>query len=31
MEPGNGVGLFWDTRTHMLTYLLSCVWPIRGA
>jgi len=22
IEPGNGVGLFWDT--HMLTYLLTC-------
>ena len=34
IQPGNGVGLFWDTtHTHLLTYLLSpdphgelCVW-----
>jgi len=23
-QPGNGVGLFWDTKhTHILTYLLT--------
>jgi len=23
IQPGNGVGLFWDKHTHLLTYLLA--------
>jgi len=32
MQPGNGVGLFWDTHIHiyLLTYLLACSGPTRG-
>jgi len=30
MQPGNGVGLFWDKHTHTFTYLLTCPWPTRG-
>ena len=30
IQPGNGVGLFWDKHTHMFTYLLTCPRPTRG-
>ena len=30
IQPGNGVGLFWDKRTHTFTYLLTCPGPTRG-
>ena len=29
IQPGNGVGLFWDK--HMFTYLLTCPGPTRGS
>ena len=28
IQPGNGVGLFWDKHTHI--YLLTCPGPTRG-
>ena len=31
IQPGNGVGLFWDTKhTHIFTYLLTFPGPTRG-
>ena len=27
IQPGNGVGLFWDKHTHAFTYLLTCPGP----
>jgi len=30
IQPGNGVGLFWDKHTHTFTYLLTCPGPTRG-
>jgi len=30
IQPGNGVGLFWDKHTHTLTYLLTFPGPTRG-
>ena len=30
IQPGNGVGLFWDKHTHMFTHLLTCPGPTRG-
>jgi len=27
IQPGNGVGLFWDKHTHTFTYLLTCPGP----
>jgi len=31
IQPGNGVGLFWDTtHTHTFTYLLTFPRPTRG-
>ena len=31
IQPGNGVGLFWDKHTHTFTYLLTCPEPTRGS
>jgi len=30
IQPGNGVGLFWDKHTHTFTYLLTCPGPINS-
>ena len=31
IQPGNGVGLFWETKhAHILTYLLTFSGPTRG-
>jgi len=30
IQPGNGVGLFWDKHTHTFTYLLTCPGPTRA-
>jgi len=30
IQPGNGVGLFWDKHTHTFTYLFTCPGPTWG-